>query len=140
MSRNRTSDTSCLPPGRERAPNLVAWALLFAIGVVGWTSACGGDGAEAADRVAEGAPAAVSLATAEFDVEGMTCGGCALATELALKKLDGVARADARYDERTGEGRCTVEYDPARVGPERMIAAIRDLGYEPTLLDAKADG
>lgn len=102
------------------------------------TAACAGEGAETADPASEPtAGAAVGLATAEFDVEGMTCGGCALATELALKKLEGVARADALYDERTGEGRCTVEYDPARVGPERMMAAIRDLGYEPTLLEGE---
>lgn len=123
---------------RRSYSSLAALALLLAVGVVGWTSGCGGDGAEAGDRVAGESPAAARLATAEFDVEGMTCGGCALATEAALKKLDGVARADADYDERTGEGRCTVKYDRARVGPDRMIAAIRELGYEPTLLDAKS--
>lgn len=99
------------------------------------SAACSGGGEGAASASGDGEASAVRLATAEFDVKGMTCGGCALATEAALKKLDGVATADARYDDATGEGRCTVEYDPARVGPDRMMAAIRELGYEPTLLE-----
>lgn len=122
---------------RSGDPRPLVWAALLALGVAAGVGACGGDRADAAGRVAEDAP--VQLATAEFDVEGMTCGGCALATEVALKKLDGVAGADARYDERTGEGRCTVEYDPARVGTDRMMAAIRDLGYGPTLLETDGD-
>lgn len=124
---------------RSGDPSPLAWAALLALGVAAGADACGGDRAEAAGGVAEDAPSPVQLATVEFDVEGMTCGGCALATEVALKKLDGVAGADARYDERTGEGRCTVEYDPARIGTDRMMAAIRDLGYEPTLLETKGD-
>lgn len=129
MKRNRSGTSS-----------LVARASFLLIGIAAVTSACGGEEAEATDRVVRDDPTAAPLATAEFDVEGMTCGGCALATEAALKKLEGVVAADARYDERTEEGRCTVEYDPARVSPERMMAAIRDLGYVPTLLDAESDG
>lgn len=104
-------------------------------------AACAGDGEQTEEgAVAESTPDAARLATAEFDVKGMTCGGCALAAEAALKRLDGVASADARYDDDTGEGRCTVEYDPTRVEPERMIAAIRKLGFEPTLLEAGRGG
>jgi copper chaperone CopZ len=118
-------------------PRLVVWAAvlvgLAAVGAV--TGACGTGDAEVTDRADRDEPAAAPLITAEFDVEGMTCGGCALATEAALRKLDGVAAADAEYDARTKEGRCTVEYDPARVNSEQMLAAIRDLGYEPTLRD-----
>lgn len=82
-------------------------------------------------QAADAAPA--GLATAEFDVEGMTCGGCALATEMAVKKLDGVASADAQYDEATGEGRCTVEYDPDRVTTDQIAAAIEEAGFTPAL-------
>ncbi len=88
-----------------------------------------GLGAGAADP--DAGPA--RLATAEFDVEGMTCGGCALATEMAVEELDGVASADAEYDEATGEGRCTVEYDPSEVGADRIAAAIEEAGFRPRL-------
>ncbi len=96
------------------------------------------DGREAAPTAraepAQGADTSQArLATAAFDVEGMTCGGCALATEMAVKKLDGVASADAEYDEATREGRCTVEYDPDRVTTDRIAAAIEAAGFTPTL-------
>lgn len=83
---------------------------------------------------AEGADASPArLATATFDVEGMTCGGCALATEMSVKKLDGVESADAEYDEATGEGRCTVEYDPDRVTTDRIAGAIEEAGFRANL-------
>lgn len=87
--------------------------------------------AGAGDRAKEGSSA--SLSVAEFSVDGMTCGGCALATEIAVRKVDGVASVDAAYHEATGEGRCTVQYDPAAVGPSRIARAIREAGFEPTL-------
>lgn len=106
-------------------------------------AACGGPGDEA-DGTAEGAGAeaaaasgagevAPKLATARFRVDGMTCGGCALATEMSVRKLDGVASADASYDEESGEGRCEVEYDPTAVSTEEIAGAIREAGFEPTL-------
>ncbi|MFQ5689422.1 MAG: heavy-metal-associated domain-containing protein [Gemmatimonadota bacterium] len=81
---------------------------------------------------------AVPLATAEFEVSGMDCGGCALATEIALKKLDGVVSADAEYDENTGKGGSRVRYDPARVTPDRMIAAIAEIGFTATQREESA--
>jgi Cu2+-exporting ATPase len=75
---------------------------------------------------------ATGLARATFDVKGMTCGGCVLGTRKALAKLPGVRAADASYDEKTGKGKAWAVYEPARVTPERMMAAIRQLGYAPT--------
>lgn len=81
-------------------------------------------------------PAAAELTRADFGVEGMDCGGCVIGTRMALRKLDGVVEADASYDEVTGEGAAWARYDPSNVTPEQMMAAIRDLGYTPTLVDA----
>lgn len=86
------------------------------------------------------APESVRLATAAFSVEGMTCGGCAIATEISVKKLEGVSSADASYDEESGEGRCDVEYDPARVDTDAIAEAIRNAGFEPTLQATSTDG
>lgn len=72
-------------------------------------------------------------ATAEFDVDGMTCGGCAIATELAVGELDGVSSVDAVYDAERGAGRCSVVHDPAVVSTDEIAEAIRDAGFEPTL-------
>lgn len=116
--------------------------------------ACAGQGGTTGERVGGKAAAAVETAAgagagaqtpaaaevpagyvkAEFAVEGMTCGGCALATKMALRKLDGVIAADASFDEATGAGRAWAVYDPARVTPEQLSSTIRGLGYTPAPL------
>lgn len=96
-------------------------------------AAVGSDTSRPETPTSAGGGAPAELAVAEFGVEGMTCGGCALATELAVRKLDGVASADADYDEDTGDGSCTVEYDPSVVTPDRIARAIRGAGFEPRL-------
>lgn len=78
------------------------------------------------------AAAPVGLARAEFDVQGMDCGGCVIGTRAALKKVEGVQQADAAYDSKTDKGTAWALYDPAKVNPERLMAAIRELGYTPT--------
>jgi len=72
------------------------------------------------------------LARANFDVVGMDCGGCVIGTRAALRKLQGVQQADASYEDATSKGTAWAIYDPSRVTPERMMAAIRELGYTPT--------
>jgi copper chaperone CopZ len=74
------------------------------------------------------------LARADFDVAGMDCGGCVIGTRAALRKLAGVEQADASYDDATGKGTAWALYDPAKVTPERMMEAIRELGYTPTVM------
>ncbi len=106
----------------------------LALALVASAAACGASEERAADArpAEEAAELPAELVVAEFDVDGMTCGGCALATEFALKKLDGVVAADASFDEATGEGRCTVKYDPGVVSPEQMVIAITDVGFTAT--------
>lgn len=94
--------------------------------------------AEAIQNPAQGTPASqdsARLTRAEFDVAGMDCGGCVIGTRTALRKIDGVRQADATYDESTGEGTAWAVYDPAIVTPERLMAAIQELGYTPTIRD-----
>lgn len=114
-------------------------AALVGLGAV--CPACGGGaGASSSSAAASetgAAPAAASsarLATATYRVDGMTCGGCALATKIAVRKLDGVASVDAGYDDATGEGRAEVRYDPAAVNPGAIAAAIERAGFHPSLL------
>lgn len=78
------------------------------------------------------------LARADFDVAGMDCGGCVIGTRAALRKLEGVQKADASYDDATSMGTAWAIYDPSKVTPERMMAAIRELGYTPTPVQAKS--
>ena len=78
------------------------------------------------------------LARADFDVAGMDCGGCVIGTRAALRKLDGVQQADASYDDATSKGTAWAIYDPSKVTPARMMAAIRELGYTPTPAQAQS--
>ncbi|MEW5926068.1 MAG: heavy-metal-associated domain-containing protein [Gemmatimonadota bacterium] len=107
--------------------------------------ACSDDRAEADASVGTATSASTSaeaipagLARADFDIAGMDCGGCVIGTRAALRKLDGVQKADASYDDATGKGAAWAVYDPSKVTAERMIAAIRELGYTPTLVQAQS--
>lgn len=69
-----------------------------------------------------------------LDVKGWTCGSCAAATRIALKKLDGVEYVKTESD----KGEAIVAYDDAKVTPERMLEAIARLGYKATLKGSAA--
>lgn len=73
--------------------------------------------------------------TSTFKVEGMTCGGCEAGVKVKVKKLDGVEKVEASYR----EGRATVTYHPEKVSPDRIIAAIEELGYAAELVSADSD-
>lgn len=69
-----------------------------------------------------------------FQVQGMTCGGCEAGVRLAVRKLDGVERVEVSYE----KGRAEVTYEPAKVTPEKIIAAIAELGYTATLIETNS--
>jgi len=127
--------------GSWKFPALAIASLFGAVAFL--CPACGGGGADR-PAPASGSSAAAAdvaaIATVEFDVEGMTCGGCATATKIALEKLDGVRSAEASYDDESGAGRAVVVYDPARVSPERMIEAVEAIGFHPTPQSSEGSG
>ena len=77
-------------------------------------------------------PLQAATKTAAFDVSGWTCGSCAAATRIALKKLDGVE--DVKTDHEKKEA--LVTYDDSKVTTDRMVGAIARLGYKATLKNA----
>ena len=83
----------------------------------------------------EATPAIPAEATkvATIKVDGMTCGGCALGVRTALKRLDGVAKAEVSYEDQ----RAIVTFDPAKVGTDELIQAIGKVGYTATLVEVK---
>ncbi len=102
--------------------------VLIVVAVLGVT------GVRCCTGTAAAAAAETSTVTATFHVTGMTCGGCEVAVERAVKKLEGVDKVKASYKDE----RAVVTYDPSRVTPERIIAAIETLGYQAEL--ATEDG
>lgn len=67
-------------------------------------------------------------------IGGMTCTHCVRAVRAQLEGLDGVAV------ERVEVGSVTVTYDPARIAPSAVLAAIADAGYEPAAAGAIDEG
>ena len=74
-------------------------------------------------------PLSAATKTASFEVSGWTCGSCAAATRIALKKLDGVE--DVKTDPEKKEA--LVTYDDSKVTTDRMVQAITKLGYKASL-------
>lgn len=72
----------------------------------------------------------IALDTVTLRVEGMTCGGCTLATRKVLERLDGVTKADVSYESK----RAVVTYDPAKVTVAQMVAAVATLKYTATVV------
>jgi copper chaperone CopZ len=56
----------------------------------------------------------------------LNCPSCIAKIEKALNRLDGVTDAKVHF----ATGRIEVEHDAERVKAERLLAAVRDVGYE----------
>ena len=69
------------------------------------------------------------MVNSTFAIAGMSCSACAARIEKGVGAMAGVAAANVNF----ALGRLTVEYDPAAVAPENIIAKIRDLGYDVAL-------
>jgi copper chaperone CopZ len=70
-----------------------------------------------------------TLAGVTLQVEGMTCGGCTLATRKLLTRLEGVEKAVVTYE----PPRAVVTFHPRKVTVPQIIAAIKTLGYRATV-------
>ena len=68
------------------------------------------------------------MQTLNFDVDGMTCGGCTGSVQRALIKLDGVSHAEVTLR----PGVATVLADPVRITSAQIQAAITALGFPAT--------
>ncbi len=64
----------------------------------------------------------------DLPLEGMTCASCASRIERKLNRLDGVT-ATVNFATETA----TVGYDPERVSPQDLVAAVEAVGYTATL-------
>lgn len=71
----------------------------------------------------------VATDTVTLDIEGMTCGGCTLATRKVLERLDGVRKAEVSYEKKNA----VVVFDAAKVTVAEMIDAVATLKYTATL-------
>lgn len=59
----------------------------------------------------------------QIEIDGMSCGHCLARVEKALSKLEGVVPGKVLL------GHAELLYDPARIAPSGIVAAIDDAGY-----------
>jgi mercuric ion transport protein len=78
-------------------------------------------------------PAATSpVRSTSLHIEGMFCSGCAAIVESALSHVDGVRRVSVSLEQKSA----AVEYEPSRVTPERMQAAVSGAGYTASVVNS----
>ena len=75
--------------------------------------------------------ASATLVVKKLQVNGMTCSGCVQAVEAALKGVIGVTQVEVSLK----GNEAVVEYDPAQVDPEVLVAAVTESGFEAALKD-----
>ena len=68
-----------------------------------------------------------------LNIEGMSCGHCLNAVSRALTETAGVAIRSVRI------GRAELDFDPAKVDPSGIIAAVRNAGYPAVALGTPTD-
>ena len=78
----------------------------------------------------QGTALATQLGTADgspvvFEVEGMTCAGCAAGIQATLARRAGVEGVEVSYDEKTAQ----VAYDRSQTTEQQLISAFEELGY-----------
>lgn len=81
------------------------------------------------------APPEIHTTHVLIDVQGMHCAGCAALIENALSKLDGVTWVRVNL---VG-GRASVQFDPERIGPEKLVEALTQGGYEAEVIRPDED-
>lgn len=103
---------------RRHAHAGVVLALLGAFALLATLSACTNRAAPTADQGAH-------MKTVVIPVEGMSCAACVARIKKTLTSIDGVGEIEVSLGERSAR----IHFDPSRLSPDRLVAAINGLGY-----------
>ncbi|MDN4571689.1 mercury resistance system periplasmic binding protein MerP [Pandoraea sp. XJJ-1] len=74
------------------------------------------------------APAWAATKTVTLSVPGMTCAACPITVKKALTKVDGVKKAEVRYEKREA----IVTFDDTKTSTEALTKATENAGYPAT--------
>jgi P-type Cu+ transporter len=69
----------------------------------------------------------------KFSVTGMTCSACSASVDRNVKKVEGVNSVNVNLLSNS----MTVEYDPAATDSNRIIQAVKDAGYNASVLEQR---
>lgn len=109
---------------------LPRFTMCILLALIGLASGCADQAPDQAPAPVEPVANAAESVTLQFNVQGMTCGGCASGIVGTLNEMEGVTAANASYE--TGTADITVT-DAALA--ETVQKAIADLGFEVSLKD-----
>lgn len=108
-------------PGAPARMRGALWGLTCALALIGSAAPL-----RAEDSVAPVSQKAADLKTMTIPVEGMVCISCAATVKRTVKAFDGVSAVEVMLTKNSVE----VTYDPGRLSPDRVVAAINALGYK----------
>jgi copper chaperone CopZ len=66
-----------------------------------------------------------------ISVEGMTCATCEIVVRHALRRIEGVKSVDVSAAVKTA----TVDYEPVKANPQKLVEAINSTGYHASVPD-----
>lgn len=66
-----------------------------------------------------------NLMHVSIPIDGMSCSACVARVKKTLTSMDGVAHVEVDLGARAAK----VRYAPDKISPDRLVAAINDLGY-----------
>lgn len=61
--------------------------------------------------------------------QDLSCPSCIVKIEKALQKVDGVERAEVKFN----SGKIEIEHDPERAPANALVETVRGVGYESTV-------
>ena len=124
------ADGTCAVMPPRKSQKLALWlatAIVLPLAAFPYYSALfWADAASASVTVFAGKPADGDWTVAVFDIEGMTCAGCAASIRTTLDQVAGVSTAEVSFDSKTAR----VTYHASHVSVEQLVTAISELGYE----------
>ena len=73
-------------------------------------------------------PVWAATQTITLSVPGMTCAACPLTVKQALRKVQGVSKAEVSYEKK----QAVVSFDDAKINVQALTKATADAGYPST--------
>ena len=130
QSQEQCPDGTCAVAPPQKSQKLALWlATVIVVSLAAFPYYSGvfwGGAASASATAFTGKPADGDRTVAVFDIEGMTCAGCAASIQTTLDQMAGVSTAEVSFDTKTAR----VTYDASHASVEQLVTAISKLGYE----------
>ncbi|MEX2303298.1 MAG: copper ion binding protein [Bryobacterales bacterium] len=126
---------ACAVGPHQKSRKILLWVVTAAVAALAafpYYSALFSGGASTASSTALAASS--GSATAVFDVEGMTCAGCAATLENALMKTPGVATVVVSLEGKSAH----VRYKPSQISMDQLLTVMRGSGFTGTLHNGEA--